>query len=232
MWLLGGDRSRGYYQNEVWRSRDGASWQLLTTDLPWANRALIMAASFRGRLWVFGGMPVFESSRVAYNDVYSSADGIVWRLETAAAPWAPRGMVHGTLVFRDKLWVVGGGTYDERRYFNDIWCSDDGVEWTQVLDAAPWAPRHYHNVVVHADRLWVIGGSTAQEPSGSNDVWFTADGIDWQRVEDVPWAPRHAAAAVSFCDSIVLISGNGGPIYNDVWHLTQGPADACSAPPT
>jgi hypothetical protein len=228
LWLLGGDKSRGHYQNEVWRSPDGEQWELVSTQLPWADRVLIMTASFRGRLWVMGGMPM-DSGYSAFNDVYSSADGRDWRLEIAAAPWTPRGIVHGSLVFRDQLWVVGGGTYFQRQYFNDVWSSDDGVLWTRRIASAPWSGRIYHNVVVHDDQLWVVGGCTSDQPLGSAEAWRSTDGVDWQRVENAPWAARHAASVASFQDSLVLSCGGGDRVFNDVWQLVSAPGGACSA---
>jgi hypothetical protein len=60
-------------------------------------------------------------------------DGRTWKLETASAEWSPLGLILG-VVFRDRMWVIGGGTYDVRTYLNDVWCSNDGVHWEQVVD--------------------------------------------------------------------------------------------------
>ena len=53
--------------------------------------------------------------------------------------------------FDDKLWRIAGNSEQENSpaekgypnftTYNDVWCSTDGAEWTQVLEHAPWAPR-------------------------------------------------------------------------------------------
>lgn len=224
LWILGGDRNRGHYQNDVWSTRDGVSWNLVDDAPPWANRVLFMTASFRGRMWVFGGVQVFEdpSSSQAFNDVYSSEDGRHWRLETSSAPWSARGIILGATVFDDKLWVIGGGTYDVRSYRNDVWCSADGRIWEQVLAAAPWAPRQYHSVVVHRGLLWVIGGATASNPGGENDVWASPDGRQWFPMPAPPWPPRHAAGVASWGGSLWLGCGSSSRLFNDVWEMQAG----------
>jgi hypothetical protein len=72
-------------------------------------------------------------------------------LETADAGWAPRGQIGGSAVFNDRMWVIGGGTYDDGKSFNDVWSSGDGVDWRQELASAPWSAREYHEIIVFDD---------------------------------------------------------------------------------
>src|SRR5579862_942014 len=55
--------------------------------------------------------------------------GTNWAQVTPAAPWAPR-YVHAALVFNGRMWVLGGNQGGS--YFNDVWSSSDGTNWTQV----------------------------------------------------------------------------------------------------
>jgi hypothetical protein len=224
LWVIGGDRNRGHYQNDVWSTPDGKTWERVDDAPPWADRALFMTASFRGRIWVFGGAQIFEdpASSRAFNDVYSSEDGRQWRLETSSAPWPARGIILGATVFDDKLWVIGGGSYDVRTYRNDVWCSSDGRNWEQVLEAAPWAPRQYHNVVVHRGLLWVVGGATAANPGGEGDAWASPDGRQWFPMPPPPWLPRHAASVASWREDLWLGCGSSSRLYSDVWKLQAG----------
>lgn len=41
--------------DDVWRSSDGINWQSPTDSAGWSGRAGLMAATFKGRLFVFGG---------------------------------------------------------------------------------------------------------------------------------------------------------------------------------
>jgi len=48
---------------------------------------------------------------------------------------------------------------------NDVWCSADGVTWTQ-LPNTPWKPRHAASVFVHDNALWIVAGNNME-----SDVW-------------------------------------------------------------
>lgn len=222
MWVVGGDKNRGHYQNDVWSTADGVNWDKVTDAVPWAGRATHMVASFKDRLWLLGGQQLFEESgsTVVFNDVYSSTDGRDWKLETAHAPWTPRGLVIGSAVHAGKLWVIGGGTYTVRSFNNDVWCSSNGVDWEQVAANAPWTPRQYHNVAAFDGKLWVIAGGTQDAQGGTNEVWLSGDGRTWWQLPDTPWAARHAAAVVAHDRQLWLIGGSSTRLYNDVWCLT------------
>jgi hypothetical protein len=49
-------------------------------------------------------------------------------------------------VFDGKMWVIGGRDYEDERA--DVWCSSDGVTWTQATDSAAFGPRCWHASVV------------------------------------------------------------------------------------
>ena len=66
-------------------------------------------------------------------------------------------MIGGAAVFRDRIWILGGGTYatpttPQRKFYSDVWSSADGVRWQQHTQHAPWAPRQYHDVAVFDDK--------------------------------------------------------------------------------
>jgi hypothetical protein len=220
MWIVGGDKQRGHYQNDVWSSADGSTWELATNAVPWADRATQLVWSFANRIWVLGGQQLGNTDTVvAYHDVWSSADGANWRLETPAAPWSARGLMLGSVIFRDQMWLLGGGTYDVRTYNNDVWRSPDGVAWERVLEAAPWSPRQFHNTAVFHDKMWVIAGSDAAHQPGLDDVWYSEDGSNWVQLEETPWPARHAAAVFVHADQLWIACGGSTTLYNDVWRL-------------
>jgi hypothetical protein len=119
------------------------------------------------------------------------------------------------------MWIIGGGTYDNRRYYSDIWSSGDGVNWTLELAEAPWTPRQYHETVVFDDKMWVIGGWSME--GNLNDVWFSEDDVTWTELVDAPWPSRHAAAVFVHREALWLVAGD---LWNDVWRL--GPTSAGS----
>ena len=60
-----------------------------------------------------------------YDDVWNTQDGIDWERVVPRQPyWPQRGLIGGSVVFQDRMWVLGGGTYDtpgqpERKYYNE-----------------------------------------------------------------------------------------------------------------
>lgn len=226
MWIVGGDANQRHYQNDVWCSSDGIRWELVTDDVPWGNRALQYVLAHDGKIWVIGGqtMPEFAPAPEAfYNDVWSSEDGCTWTRVVEHAPWVPRGMIGGAAVFRNRMWLLGGGTYDtpatpERLFYNDVWSSPDGVHWEQHVEHAPWESRQYHDVAVFDGKLWVLEG---WKHANRKDVHYSTDGVTWHELADTPWAPRHAASVFVYDGSLWMVAGNN--MSSDVWKLTRCP---------
>ena len=231
MWIVGGDCIQGHYQNDVWSSADGIRWELVDDEVPWAPRVLHYTLAFDGEIWVIGGqtLPQFAPApQLFYSDVWRSPDGVSWTRVTENAPWTPRGMIGGSVVFDGKMWILGGGTYDtpttpDRNFYSDVWSSVDGVNWTRHVESAPWTPRQYHEVAVFDDKMWVLEGYNS---NGGNrrDVWHSADGVDWRELPATPWAPRHAASVFVYDDALWMVAGNN--MFPDVWKLTRTSEDS------
>ena len=161
-------------------------------------------------------------------------DGRTWNRVAENAPWVERGMIGGSAVFQDRIWILGGGTYDtpridRRLMYNDVWSTGDGANWELHTPAAPWKPRQYHDVAVWDDKLWVMEGCyhgaahrSMEEATGSwnrNDVWYSSDGVNWSELPDTPWAPRHAASVFVYDDALWMVAGNN--MFPDVWKLVR-----------
>jgi hypothetical protein len=225
MWIIGGDANQGHYQSDVWCSENGRDWRRVSRQVPWGPRVLHYTAVFRGRIWVMGGqtLPQFAPMEERfYGDAWSSADGERWeRVPSEGLCWPPRGMIGGSAVFQDRIWILGGGTYDtpgspRRKFYNDVWSSADGVRWERHLERAPWTPRQYHDVAVFDDRLWILEGWNA---ANRNDVWHSDDGENWCELPHVPWAPRHAASLFVHDGALWVVAGNN--MESDVWKLVR-----------
>jgi hypothetical protein len=227
MWIVGGDANRSHYQNDVWSSADGVNWDLVCEEVPWRDRVLHCTAVFQAKIWVFGGqnMPGFvhEPEDIFYADAWNSEDGKNWTKVADDLPWGPRGMVGKPLVFKNRIWLLGGGTYNtpknpERIFYNDVWSSDDGIHWEQHLSSAPWAPRQMLDVAAFDNRMWVLEGWGRTE-GNLNDVWYSEDGHQWTEVSGTPWAPRHAGCVFVFENALWMVAGNN--LTADVWKLTR-----------
>lgn len=238
LWVLGGDTNQRHHQHDIWSSADGSQWDLVLERAPWAPRTFHHTVQFRNKIWVMGGQTLLKHTSDAderyYNDVWCSADGVTWEQVTANAPWSPRGMIGGSAVFQDRIWLIGGGTFENpgrpiRTMYNEVWSSADGVNWKQHSPDVPWLNRQFHEVAVFDDKLWVLEGfrlnynlySDGVGPYGGNlnDVWYSADGETWHEVPDTPWARRHAASVFVYDNALWMVAGNN--MQPDVWKLTR-----------
>lgn len=180
MWLLGGIED--YYfgtdaslKNDVWTSVDGKHWSCVTEHAPWAPRAYHQAAVLGDRLYLMGGGN-YVPNYTAYHDVWSTADGLEWRQETAAAPWSKR-LWFSSATYRDRLWVAGGCSKEtEYKNWGDVWYSRDGQHWNELKTEQCWKERHEHSLFVKDDKLWVAGGHA--QPL-SNEVWSILIPPEW-----------------------------------------------------
>jgi hypothetical protein len=222
MWFMGGRKLPGAENsNKVWSSTDGAQWALETDNPGWCPRVSPSFCVFRDRMWLMGGTENFydDNDQTLKHDVWSTADGKQWKLETPAAAWPQRTHAQA-LVFDGKMWIMGGGRWHpETVPLNDVWCSEDGVSWTQVTAAAPWEPRMWFSAVVYRDCLWVLGG-WSKTHGNFGDVWYTRDGQHWTELKsNVIWKSRHEHSAVLFQDKIWLYGGHAEPLNSEVWTL-------------
>jgi hypothetical protein len=230
MWMMGGwynGRLPGHSASgEVWWSTDGASWKQATAKAGWSARLAAGAVVFRGRIWILGGTEnyYFGDESSLKNDVWSSPDGVRWTRETEHAGWSPRAY-HQAVVHDGKIWVLGGGNYQpEYKSVSDVWCSEDGVNWTCVTPAAPWPPRIWFSAVVYRDRIWVLGGWTKTPYTNLGDVWYSRDGKTWTEWKPAAqWKARHEHSALVHRDRIWIAGGHAAPLASDVWSLELPP---------
>lgn len=163
IWVMGGftyGAGGNTHYADVWSSADGTNWTQETSNAPWGQRAMHGTVAFQGKMWIIGGG--VYGTEIDYNDVWSSTDGVNWTQEVANAPWEQR-RFHSTVVYDEKIWVLAGftaadgSTYMSNR--NDVWCSEDGVNWTQAEPTdAIWAIRHEPTTIVHDDKIFLMGG--------------------------------------------------------------------------
>ncbi|HPO12767.1 MAG TPA: kelch repeat-containing protein [Candidatus Hydrogenedentes bacterium] len=242
LWVIGGLISISQEElNDVWYSQDGISWTQATANAVSPVRGWCATAVFLDKLWILGGI----DNR---NDVWCSDNGVEWVMIAAHAPWHGR-FKHTAAVFDEMLWVLGGQYYDGFMVeLNDVWCTPDGLNWTQITANAPWPQRISHTTTVHDNKLWVLGGQydIGDELHGHtyflNDVWCSSDGLNWTQVNDeAPWEVRSKHTSVAFANKLWVLGGyypSGGYSRKDVWNLTisgiegegvsEGEGEACS----
>ena len=178
--------------------------------------------SRRDWLKAMGARGLGAASTVSMSTVASGESNLNYRHVLDAVPWSTRGGL-GCVVFQDRLWVLGGtGTAQNGTQVNDVWSSEDGLQWRQELASAPWRPRWAHAVFAFRGKLWVIGGLASVDPIRNlNDIWSSPDGKNWTReVAYAPWAARHvwSTATTIHRDRMFLLGGasDESNYYQDV----------------
>lgn len=228
-------------------------WTLVNAKAAFAPRDGAGALSFRDRMWLLGGWNPAPAQReffprICNNEVWSSPDGVDWTLVKpntfkdrsfdSTADWEGRHTA-GYVVFRDKMWIVGGDV-NQGHYHADVWNSEDGRTWKLVNRdrTPPWAPRALHYTVVHDGRIWVIGGQTVPgfakaDEKFYRDAWSSEDGIEWKAapIEEPAWPQRGMIGGAAVFQGKIWILGGGTyetpqvptrKFYNDVWSSTDG----------
>jgi hypothetical protein len=213
---------------DVWKSTDvGATWTKVAQWQPgqgaprmWKPRAYFGSVTHRGRMYVIGG----QNFETRPNPIFP--DGCAFL--PPGAPCLP---------------VVPNSTF-----FNDVWSSKDGVNWSVETTDAPWGGRAGLSSVIHNGAIYVLGGSQGDDASTGgagrillNDVWMSRDGRTWTEVtrKGPGWAPRAGAAVVSKDGYIYVLGGERGfscgfdpasacqpatqtLYFNDVWRSRDG----------
>ncbi|HYD25618.1 MAG TPA: M10 family metallopeptidase C-terminal domain-containing protein [Croceibacterium sp.] len=236
LWVIGASVvPPGASGHEVFSTADGINW---TEHGPgdWIGQRGPTTVVFNGYIYLVGN--------AMQDDVWRTADPASghWEKVLDDAPW---GIRHGAMitVFDDKIWLMGGMQFgpegwpeigapvSEAQSFNDIWVSEDGVNWTQALDHAPWGPRAHINggAAVLNGRMYVVSGGVINlQPFGSvrdhvgepyRDVWSTADGVNWTLETDhAPWTGRTFGSLAVYQNQLVLMGGSIGTNHRDMDH--------------
>ena len=152
-----------------------------------------------------------------------------WVNVTRKAEFSPRDGA-GALVFNGKMCLLGGWNPGDKVNFpricnNEVWSSEDGLDWTlekpnTFLDdrfdpGSDWEGRHTAGYVVHRGKMWIVGGD-ANQGHYQYDVWNSADGRKWHwvnRGREVPWGPRALHYTLAFKDRIWVIGGQTLPQF-------------------
>lgn len=211
-------------KGSVWHSTDGVTWTQVAARTPFGVRGYGEVVVHDGKMWQLG----------SGEDVWHSTNGADWTCATRHAPYGSRA-ASAVVVFGGKMWLLGGRTsgqntppekaYPKFTTFNDVWSSPDGVNWTRVLEHAPWRPRMWTVSKVYANRMWLIGGFDNANNVNLGDVWWSEDGVHWQEfVSEKKFSPRHEPTCYVYDNSLWVVAGNSWPVLNDVWRLTLPPA--------
>ena len=204
---------------QYWLRRAGISYpavQVSRSRFPAVRNPQMV--DFNNQLWMVGSPPSAAT--------LSSYDGRSWIMRSTADAYGPR-TGHRATAFNGKLWVVGGyKTTATIGDTNDVWSSPDGLTWTQVTPAAPFAARDSHGLVAFNGRLWVVGGQQTDgytTTASFNDVWSSADGLTWTRATAAAPFSVRSPQLVVFNNELWVVGGaEGAAPRSDAWHSSDG----------
>lgn len=212
----------GYY----WLQSGGAATNALPINVKrFSEREGHTALFFNNRYWVIGGGKI--NATYAKNDVWSSADGKTWELETSNANFSPR-WYHQSVVYNNKMWVIGGGNVSGG-IANDVWSSTDGVTWVQMTASLPFSDSSYFflNVAVFNGAMWAVSNGSS---------YSSTDGIVWTRrsvINAISGNWRGGASLTNYGGKLwyiggvpnYIVPGSPGIFGNsvkDVWSSSDG----------
>lgn len=190
------------YKSDVWKSRDGETWELVTAGCRAPQQNLVTAGNVKD-----GKRGTEENACTSDEDCYSPAEkcqNVRGHFTCVCQMWSPREL-HSVVAYGSNIYVVGGfasqllpgsncGAYacgdsdagSYRYYAPDVWRSQDGELWTAVTlgGAESFPGRGSHQVVILKDynndlltKLLVIGGEGGDPVTNEviyfNDIWVT-----------------------------------------------------------
>jgi len=194
MWLIGGVNNSSTQLSDVWFTIDGLHWKLATDTLPF---------------WVTGhSATVFNNKLVVFtkNDIWYSTDGVNWKL-MAEDIFASRSYAE-LIVFNDKLYLIGGETTSPDTFYNEIWQSGNGKDWSQVPTTSPiFNGISRFSTANYKHKIWVIGGHT-ETGFDSDEIWFSSNMIEWCKYDGpVPLTRLSSHSSLVYLDRVLVFGG-------------------------
>ncbi len=130
-------------------------------------------------------------------------------------PGFDKRILHSSTTFNNKIWVIGGLSLNSPSPLNDVWSSEDGIDWNLVTASADFAPRNGHKTFAFDNKLWLIGGFV-NGVGNTKEVWNTDDGITWNLVSP------EAGFSSNSLEDLVVFDGKMWVINGEVWFSEDG----------
>ncbi len=204
-----------------WLQRNGVtSPAAVVSASKFQPRVSAAAVSFDGRLWVIGGTTDAFSTSGMKNDVWSSTDGESWTHVTANAGFSRRADF-ALAVFNGRMWVIGGiGVIGGGSvYLQDIWSSEDGINWTLEVADPAFGPGRDYLAVTFNGRLWLYGGFADSHTGVPQGIWSSSNGVDWDFEAVAPWNVNFDLTVTQLNDRLYAV---GGVSPYKVWSSADG----------
>lgn len=192
IWMIGGVSDSEYTDaagythfseggsKDVWSSTDGKTWVLDNASEPFDYQEFPPLTVVDNKIWMIGGgvwetMPMQTKNPPprAFNEIWSSTDGVNWTPGNGTAGFSPR-FLSGVTVFQNGIWVIGGT--DNYHMTGDVWympLSDSSLAPTAPVPTA-------FSLLPNTSAVPAVPGTTAQagsDPFSSGVVILTALGL-------------------------------------------------------
>lgn len=196
LYLSNGYGSDGRPLRDLWRSRDGREWDIVSDATPYTAYAPILSVG--SRLVA----PLY--------DCWVSDDAERWEKIATDLPFG-RKVLGSVAGFKDGLIAQD---------IDQMWASKSGCDW-RPLGSPLFGQRYGGSLIEFRGRLLYVGGAMVVEHSGEHysglagrsEVLASDDGANWQVLTDAPgWKPRMWPAVASDGQRLWMFGGydNGG----------------------
>lgn len=123
---------------------------MVTEHAEWSGRDGHCTVMLHNAIFLLGGT---DDPYFCKNDVWKSEDGgRSWIELCYMAPW-PERWQHAACVNNGFMYISGGWGSE---FLNDIWKSEDGINWTYVCSNCPWRTRMFHSMISFNGALYVL----------------------------------------------------------------------------
>lgn len=233
------------YKNDVWRSSDGITWELVIENAPWDPRMNFSMISTDTNIYIFGGFRQVDDIGPTYFDDMWKFDGTTWtQISTATLPGG-RSSMACTLV-GDDIYIQGGSFYGATQSSTgrvdtsvDNWASlfkfettNEAAGWT-CLNSAPIEScnrRSQHSLVYLNNKLWLLSGRSnssyhfTRNKDSYGTLYYDIDTNTWTMDSyGAPCEPIFGYCTANLNDKVYIMGGfsSSGP-RNSVWTIEEG----------
>ncbi len=220
IWIMGGTAGVGIGRNDVWCSSNGVDWDEVLTDAPWRPRYGLTSLSYDGRLYIICGLVSDTTDGIFPKDVWASEDGFHWKCTSEDINKHILTLEgHASVVFDEKMWILGGQDHVSTVNSGTVYCSTDGISWNRRTEEEYWGLAEFP-AVVYSDKIWLLGGYEGGFSANlKNKIWTSSDGTNWtDEFPEADWSERFGHTAVVYKDRIWVLGGRG---LNDVWYSNK-----------